>query len=145
MAPTALRCRRCQRWRNGVDGKNGVNGKDGVTTIIREQVAGEQSKLLGATVRTLTVPKLKGGKLVSVKATLRGKKLAVSGRTIKVDLTGKPVGNYNVTMIAKFKKDGKIRTVRQHAQPERHARQVVTNDGTAGWLRPARLGDRPEP
>ena len=51
-------------------------------------------------------------KFVSAKATLRGKKLAVAGRTIKVDLTGKSVGEYRVHITSKFKAGDKIYKVR---------------------------------
>ena len=78
-----------------------------MTTIIREH------KIVGASMRKLAVPTMKNGKLVSVKATMRGKKLTVSGRKIKANLTGRSVGNYNVSIVAKFKKHGKIHTVRQ--------------------------------
>ena len=103
--------------RNGVDGNNGANvlnasnGKDGATTIVRESTG--SNKLVGASLRTLTVPTMKGGKLVSVKATLRGKKLSVKGNKITANLTGMSVGNYNVSIVAKFKKHGKLHTVRQ--------------------------------
>ena len=91
---------------NGINGKDGVDGKDGVITIIRE------TKIVGNTMRTVTAPTMNGGKLVSVKATMRGKKLPTSGRKIKVNLTGMSVGNYNVSIMAKFRKDGKTFTVR---------------------------------
>jgi hypothetical protein len=52
-------------------------------------------------------------KLVSVRASLRGKSLPVQSRSIKVDLRGKVVGNYNVSVVAKYKTDGgKVHTVR---------------------------------
>ena len=52
-------------------------------------------------------------KLVSIRASLRGKSLPVHHRTIKVDLRGKVVGNYNVSVVAKYKtKSGKVHTVR---------------------------------
>ncbi len=52
-------------------------------------------------------------KLVSVRASLRGKSLPVHAGSIKVDLRGKVVGNYNVSIVAKYKtKSGKIHTVR---------------------------------
>ena len=93
---------------NGHDGANGVNGANGVTTIIHDR-----GHLTGATMRTLRVHTLKGKKLVSVRASLRGKRLHTSGRTIKVDLRGKTDGNYNVVIIAKYKtKHGKLHTVR---------------------------------
>jgi hypothetical protein len=93
---------------NGADGKNGTNGAVGVTTIIHDR-----GHLTGATMRTLRVHTLKGKKLVSVRASLRGKRLHTSGRKIKVDLRGKTVGNYNVVIAAKYKtKHGKLHTVR---------------------------------
>ena len=96
--------------RNGSNGTNGVNGKDGVTTIIREN-----GVTAGASMRTLHVRKIAGTKFVSAKAVLRGKKLAVTGRTIKVDLRGKSVGEYRVHITSKFKAGGetfKVRSIR---------------------------------
>ena len=63
--------------------------------------------------RTLRVQSIKGQKLVSVRASLRGKRLHIRGRKIKVDLRGKTVGSYNVVIVAKYKtKHGKLHTVR---------------------------------
>ena len=68
---------------------------------------------MGATKRTLHVRSAKGMKLISVRASLRGKSLPVPGRSIKVDLRGKVVGDYNVSIVAKYKtKSGKVHTVR---------------------------------
>jgi hypothetical protein len=110
---------------NGTDGKNGsngttgVNGKDGaagsagkdgvngVTTIIHDR-----GPVTGASIRTIHASKFKGMKFIGVRASLRGKRLAAHGRTIKVDLRGKSVGNYLVHMTAKYKKGGKIVKVR---------------------------------
>ncbi len=95
---------------DGTNGTNGVNGKDGVTTIIREN-----GVIAGASMRTLHVRRIAGMKFVSAKATLRGKKLAVAGRTIKVDLRGKSVGEYRVHITSKFKAGGetfKVRSIR---------------------------------
>ena len=93
---------------NGANGAAGANGVNGVTTIIHEY-----GKLTGAKMRTLRVQSIKGQKLVSVRASLRGKRLRTHGRTIKVDLRGKAVGNYNVIIVAKYKtKHGKVHTVR---------------------------------
>jgi len=100
--------------RNGVDGAlvvSGANTKDSVPTTISKDIPA--NKLVGASLRTLTVPTLKGGKLMSVKATLRGKKLPVKGNKISANLTGMSVGNYNVSIVAKFRKHGKMQTVRQ--------------------------------
>jgi hypothetical protein len=111
---------------NGVDGKNGANGSNGVngapgatgpagasgTTATAAGVNGAKVKI-GATKRTLHVPSVKGMKLVGVRASLRGKHLPVHGQSIKVDLRDKVVGNYNVTIVAKYKtKSGKTHTVR---------------------------------
>ena len=99
---------------NGANGATGAAGKDGApgtTTIIHQYAIG--SKLIGATMRTLHIPSIKGMKFVSVRASLRGKRLTVHGRSVKVDLRGKTAGNYNVSMVIKYKtKVGKIRTVR---------------------------------
>jgi hypothetical protein len=93
---------------NGASGVNGVNGVDGVATVIHDHV-----KLSGATIRTLHAQSIKGNKFISVRASLRGKRVPTHGRTIKVDLRGKTVGNYNVGMVAKYKaKGGKVHTVR---------------------------------
>jgi hypothetical protein len=93
---------------DGVNGKNGTNG----TTASAAGVSGAKIKM-GATKRTLHVASTKGMKLVSVRASLRGKSLPVQGHSINVDLRGKVVGNYNVSIVAKYKtKGGKVHTVR---------------------------------
>ena len=111
---------------DGTNGQNGSNGADGALIVSGANSANSKDsvpatsgghtsagKLVGASVRTLTVPTLKGGKLMSVKATLRGKKLPVKGNKITANLTGMSVGNYNVSIVAKFHKHGKTQTVRQ--------------------------------
>ena len=96
---------------NGQDGKDGTNGTNG-TTAAAASVKGA-TVTMGATKRTLHVRSTKGMKLVSVRASLRGKSLPVHGQSIKVDLRGKVVGNYNVSIVAKYKtKSGKVHTVR---------------------------------
>jgi hypothetical protein len=95
----------------GVDGLNGKNGTNG-TTAAAAGVGGAKVKM-GATKRTLHVPSTKGMKLVSVHASLRGKSLPVHARSIKVDLRGRVVGNYNVSIVARYKtKSGEVHTVR---------------------------------
>jgi hypothetical protein len=105
-----------QNGSNGTNGTNGVNGKDGaagpagkdgVTTIIHDQ-----GTIAGASMRTLHVRKIAGMKFVSAKATLRGKKLAVAGRTINVDLRGKSVGEYRVHITSKYQAGSKTYKVR---------------------------------
>jgi hypothetical protein len=114
---------------NGKDGSNGSNGADGALIVSGANNANSANskdsvpsttgdhigagKLVGASVRTLTAPTVKGGKLMSIKATLRGKKLSVKGNKITANLTGMSVGNYNVSIVAKFHKHGKTQTVRQ--------------------------------
>lgn len=96
---------------NGVDGINGVNGKDGATMFIHENLVGP--KLIGNTIRTLHAPARKGMKLVSVSAKMRSKALSLHSKTVRVDLRGKSVGNYNVFLTAKYHtKSGKIKTFR---------------------------------
>ena len=95
---------------NGAAGANGANGKNGVngtTTIIHDR-----GTIAGASMRTIRVRNIKGMKFVSARATLRGKRLPVHGRTIKVNLRGKTVGEYRVSITAKFKADGKVYKVR---------------------------------
>lgn len=105
---------------NGKDGNDGTNGATGATApaggigsaATAAGVNGAKVKV-GATKRTLHVPSTKGLKLVSVRASLRGKSLPVHARSIKVDLRGKVVGNYNVSIVAKYQtKSGKVHTVR---------------------------------
>ena len=67
----------------------------------------------GNTVRRLHAPKRPGYRIVSVRATLRGKALKVKGRTITANLTGQPEANYNVRLTIKYRaKSGKTVTVR---------------------------------
>ena len=94
---------------NGVNGANGANGKDGVTTIIYDR-----GQLTGNRIRTLHARKIKGKEFLSVRASLRGKRLQAHGRSVKVDLRGKAVGNYQVVMVVKYKTKStdKVHTVR---------------------------------
>ena len=93
----------------GPQGNDGTNGTNGTTTIIYDR-----GQLTGNTIRTIHARKIKGKKFVSVRASLRGKRLQAHGRTVKVDLRGKTVGTYRVVMVAKYKtkSTGKIHTVR---------------------------------
>lgn len=69
-------------------------------------------RLVGATKRTLHIPKRKGERLVSARVSLRGKPLHVRGRVFVVDLRGKPVGKYNVRIVAKYRKHHKLHVVK---------------------------------
>jgi len=100
---------------NGTNGTPGTNGTDGVnrSTAVAAGANGAKVKV-GATKRTLHAPSIKGMKLVGVRASLRGKYLPVHNQSISVDLRGKVVGNYNVSIVAKYKtKSGKVHTVRR--------------------------------
>ena len=94
---------------NGKDGAAGPAGKDGVTTVIHDR-----GELTGNRVRTLHARNIKGEKFLSVRASLRGKRLPAHGRSVKVDLRGRTVGNYHVVMVAKYKTKttGKVHAVR---------------------------------
>jgi hypothetical protein len=96
----------------GPAGQNGTDGVNGVTTVTT--VIHDRGKLTGNSVRTLHARKIKGEEFISVRASLRGKRLHAHGRSVKVDLRGKTVGNYHVVMVAKYKtkSTGKIHTVR---------------------------------
>lgn len=93
----------------GPAGQNGTNGTNGTTTIINDGGA-----LTGNTVRTIHARKIQGKTFVSLRASLRGKRLQAHGRSVKVDLRGRTVGNYNVVMVAKYKtkSTGKMHTER---------------------------------
>jgi opacity protein-like surface antigen len=106
-----------------VPGPAGPAGPAGGTvTIVQQptqltQTTVASSRLIGNTLRVLHAPKRKGERLVSVRAWLLtptgAKRLPVDGRAIKVDLRGKPVGNYNVILKSKYRrKDGTVHTVR---------------------------------
>jgi hypothetical protein len=98
----------------GVQGATGATGPAGAnaTNAVAAGANGAKVKI-GATKRTLHVPSIKGMQLVGARASLRGKHLPVHSQSIKVDLRGKVVGNYNVSIVAKYKtKSGKVHTVR---------------------------------
>lgn len=67
----------------------------------------------GDSVRKLHAPKRRGQRFLSTRATLRGKTLRVSGRTITANLTGRPEGNYNVRLRSRYRThSGKVVTVK---------------------------------
>ncbi|HEY4097699.1 MAG TPA: hypothetical protein VGM33_19405 [Baekduia sp.] len=107
---------------NGLAGTNGTNGLQGIAGPVGpagpagpaavSAASSTPTVCHGASVRTLTVPTVKGYKLVSAKATLRGKALKVSGRKVTVNLAGRSAGSYNISITAKYTKAGKTRTVK---------------------------------
>ena len=89
----------------GVAGRNGVNGAPGTTQIIERVVTvpAAPSVCATGTKRTLHASSRKGAKFLSAKATLRGKKLTVKGRTVTVNLAGQTEGNFNVKITARYR------------------------------------------
>jgi hypothetical protein len=67
----------------------------------------------GDSVRRLHAPKRRGQRFLTTRATLRGKALKVSGRTITANLTGRPEGNYNVRLTSRYRThSGKVVTIK---------------------------------
>jgi hypothetical protein len=67
----------------------------------------------GASRRSIHASRRKGETFLSVRATLRGKRLRVSGRRISVDLRLRSEGHYDVRLVARYrKKSGDVRVVR---------------------------------
>jgi hypothetical protein len=76
------------------------------TSTVKQTCSGDR-------VRKLHAPKRPGQRFLSVRAVLRGKALKVSGRTITVDLTGRPEGNYNVRLKSLYRThSGKVVTIK---------------------------------
>lgn len=109
-------------------GANGANGAPGVTTVVQVPVAVPVAarpvgqavvpNCNGDDVRTIHAPSLKGAKFVSARASLRGKKLNVSGRTIRVDLRERTEGNYNVRITTRYRSSTTGRTfTRRNTRP----------------------------
>jgi hypothetical protein len=97
----------------GQRGEQGAKGEPGmIVTTPTTPLSSKVSALHGNKLRTIHAPQVNGMKFVSVKASLRGKRLSVKGRAVKVDLRSSFAGNYDVQMTAKYRKDGKIVTVR---------------------------------
>jgi hypothetical protein len=76
------------------------------STIVKQTCSGDG-------VRKLHAPKRRGQRFLTTRATLRGKALKVSGRTITANLTGRPEGNYNVRLTSRYRThSGKVVTVK---------------------------------
>jgi hypothetical protein len=102
----------------------GIPGAPGTTTIVRVPVAvpvqaappaqsvrGVQvaSSCKGDDLLTLHAPRIAGRRLLSVRATLRGKRLKVHGRSITLDLRERSEGNYDVRIVARYRtKSGRV-------------------------------------
>jgi hypothetical protein len=71
-------------------------------------------------VRKLHALKRRGQRVPDHRATLRGRALKVSGRTITADLTGRPEGNYNARLTSRYHTHtGTVVTVKTTPRPER--------------------------
>jgi hypothetical protein len=80
-------------------------------TTVNNTASSLAAKRCTANVRKLHAPKRSGLTLLTTRASLRGKALKVSGRTITVNLTNKPEGNYNVRLTSRYRRhSGKVVT-----------------------------------
>lgn len=104
---------------NGAVGQNGAAGAAGaagqtttITRIVTEPAPVVAPKTCVDGVRVLHAPTRKGAKFLSARASLRGKRLKVQGRTIRVALAGQAEGNYNVSITSRYRssKTGRIFT-----------------------------------
>ena len=105
----------------GATGATGATGTTGATGPIGPVgPAGPISvssatgpRLIGNQLRVIQVARRAHERLGGVSATLRGKQLKVSGRSITVDLRNRPPGNYNVRIVARYRRaDGTTHVVR---------------------------------
>ena len=69
-------------------------------------------QLVGNRKRVIHVAQRKHERFISARATLRGKKLHVNGRSITVDLRNRPAGSYKVRITAKYLRHGKLHVVK---------------------------------
>jgi len=99
-----------------VVGPAGPPGPGASTTAATPSIAASttvKQTCSGDGVRKLHAPKRRGQRFLTTRATLRGKALKVSGRTITADLTGRPEGNYNVRLTSRYRRhSGKVVTIK---------------------------------
>ena len=98
-------------------GPAGPTGGTSTTTttvpVSASSVTTKATTCKGGGVRKLHAPKRAGQRFLSTRATLRGKPQKVSGRTITVNLTGRPEANYNVRLTSRYRTHkGKVVTVK---------------------------------
>jgi hypothetical protein len=104
------------------DGKPGAQGPPGITTtIVTNAAPAAPSPTAGATcagdtVRKLHAPRRKGEKFLRVNAALLTRagfrSLKTSGRTVRLDLRGKPARNYNVRLISRYRtRSGRVHRI----------------------------------
>jgi hypothetical protein len=94
----------------GATGATGVTGPTGATGALPRATV----VCSGQTVRVLRAPNRHGERLLSARATLRGRALKVNGRRISVDLRARTAGSYRVQITSRYRKGGATatRTVR---------------------------------
>jgi hypothetical protein len=95
----------------GPPGSSGASAIAATPSIAASTIAKQTCS--GDGVRRLHAPKRRGQRFLTTRATLRGKALKVSGRTITANLTGRPEGNYNVRLTSRYRThSGKVVTVK---------------------------------
>lgn len=106
-----------QNGQVGPQGQTGAQGQAGqvttTTRIVREPVTitpDPAPSICQSGVRILHVANRKGERLISARAILRGKRLRVQGRTVRINLAGQAEGNFNVSITARYRsaKTGKV-------------------------------------
>jgi hypothetical protein len=114
-------CFNCGATSGGASGAPGA--APGRTTIVQVPVpanarpvgttAARSRSCKGDELRVIHAARRGGERLLGVRATLRGKRLRVRGRSITVDLRERTEGNYNVRITSRFRtRAGHVRTVR---------------------------------
>jgi hypothetical protein len=111
----------------GTPGPAGPTGAAGTTTIVQvpipvagarpaTDVLGEQAaSCKGDDLITLHAPLRAGQRFLSARATLRGKRLTVKGRSIRLDLRARSEGNYDVRIVTRYRtKSGRVVTSVTH-------------------------------
>ena len=114
-------CFNCPATSGGATGAPGAG--PGKTTIVQVPVpanarpigtaAARSRSCKGDELRVIHAARRGSERLLGVRATLRGKRLKVRGRSITVDLRERTEGNYNVRITSRFRtRAGHVRTVR---------------------------------
>jgi hypothetical protein len=98
----------------GPRGPGGAPGAPGRTIVITVGSGNNAQRVCAGNVRrTLRIVGRKHERFLSARATLRGKALKVRGRRIVVDLRKRTHGDFNVRIVARFRRaNGTVRVVR---------------------------------
>lgn len=102
-------------------GQGGATGAPSVTRIVQVPVNVPAQPATGVTRAAtckgddlITLHATKRTRQVSLRATLRGRRLKVKGRAITVDLRSRTEGNYDVKIVQRFRSKGRVRTSTTH-------------------------------